>query len=314
MTAREQMLFIASRFHMDKALRHQTGNIEVENTFRDLLNELYGWQLVNTNFGSASADTLDLHDLQKRIAIQVTTTQSPAKIRKTLKGFQKHRSKYDKLLFLYPCTDKKTTTADFTAAAAGFAFDPKSDRMDFSDLLVRMQQLSREQQKRFLDLLIREAAPYAPPGLQFPMEMNTAAIVTIIQHISEMPADTLASDELKPDAERKLERFQPWREYLQQQFTLNRPAYLAVEAARVAVGYDSARATRCAIWLKLRSLRLLDENGQNARAAFDALVDYFDGVIKQQRTNNLDQNAICYYLADEMLRCNVFPNPDDVNV
>ncbi len=307
-TARELCCLMASRFQADKALRHTDGNIEVENTFRDLLNELRGWKLENTNFGSTSADTLDLHDPAARIAIQVTTSQTPEKIRKTLRGFQGHRANYDRLIFVYPAMTVSASKAHFAKEAAGFDFNAKRDRLCFTDLLTAMQALNREKQQRFLTLLHREAGPYAR-RLQLPVEQNVQAIVTVIQHISEAPVDVLATSEWTPDAQRKLQRFARWAEFLKRQFTRYRECYIAVAAAREAIGYDLARARRCGLWLQERSLRALEEQRMDAKAAFDSLTELFMKLIAEHTSVGADENAIRYYLADEFCRCNVFPNP-----
>jgi hypothetical protein len=143
------------------------------------------------------------------------------------------------------------------------------------------------------------------------MERNVQAIVTIIQHMSEAPMEDVTTNEWTPDAERKLQRFAQWAEFLKRQFTGNRECYVAVAAAREAIGYDLARARRCGVWLREESLRALQLNHMDARAAFDSLTDFFLKLISEHSGTGADQNAIRYYLADEFCRCNVFPNPTD---
>lgn len=308
--AKELLLLLSQQFAANRALKHQNANIEVENFFRDWLNSIYGWNLINANWKvRASSDSLDLEDRKTRIAVQVTTTQTPDKIRDTLNGFQaKHGAHFDRLLFVYPSWEITATSANVSKSAAGFPFDVKRDRLSLADLLKEIQNLQVERQNEVIALLQNELAPLARL-LQMPMERNVAAIIAIIRHISDEHPSPKASRELPPDAQRKLQRFAGHAEYLKRQWIGYIDCYKAIEAAREAVGYDAARALRCAAWLRNRSLDALDSANQDARLAFDKLVVEFRGFVGQAATAP-DDNAIRYYLADELLRCNVFPNPE----
>lgn len=307
-TAKELLQLLSQQFKADRALKHQNANIEAENFFRDWLNSIYRWSLVNANWKSnASSDSIDLEDLSQRIAVQVTTTQSPKKIRDTLEGFQStYGTHFDRLLFVYPSWEITEMSADVSKSAAGFPFDIKRDRLGLADLLKEMQGLEIDRQNAVVALLQKLLEPLAPL-LQFRMERNVAGIIDIIRHISDAEANPQASGELAPDAATKLDRFAEHAEYLRRQFIGYIDCYKAVEAAREAVGYDAARSLRCAAWLRNHSLDALDASGRDARLAFDSLVAHFRKLIEQ--TSSPDENAIRYYLADEFLRCNVFPNP-----
>lgn len=311
--AKELLQLLSQQFMATRALKHQNANIEVENFFRDWLNSIYGWNLVNANWkSSVSADSLDLEDRHQRIAVQVTTTQTPQKIRETLDGFQiKHGADFDRLLFVYPSWELTATSADVSKIAAGFPFDIKRDRFGLAELLKDMQGLKIDCQNAAIALLDKELAPLGRL-LGLPMERNVAGIIAIIRHISDEPASPQASRELPPNAAMKLQRFANHAEYLKRQFISYIECYKAVEAAREAVGYDAARSQRCAAWLRNRSLDALDSNNHDARFAFDTLVDEFRRWIGQAASAP-DDNAIRYFLADEFLRCNVFPNPEPLS-
>lgn len=61
-----------------------------ENVFRDLFNDSFGWKLANLNFDEKNIDSIDLGDDQNKIAIQVTSTVTSDKIKKTVEGFEKN--------------------------------------------------------------------------------------------------------------------------------------------------------------------------------------------------------------------------------
>ncbi|MCX6880820.1 MAG: SMEK domain-containing protein [Verrucomicrobia bacterium] len=237
--------------HANTALRHLDCNIEVENFFRDLLNLVFGWSLRNANWsGSVNQDSFDLEDRRNRIAVQVTSTTSAAKIRNTLESFiPSHRDDFDRLIFVYPSMTISSSSADFSKQLSGFGFNAASDRMGLGDILREIQNLKVGPQDAVIGLLRRELKPLGA-ALQMGVDRNVEVIISIIRYISEGTPSSEALPEMKPDAILKLTRFQEHAEFLKRQFTGYVGFYRAAEEARQAVGYDAVRALRCAAWLK----------------------------------------------------------------
>lgn len=305
--AKDWMVRLDCAFRANAVLRHLDANIEIEVFFRDFLNELFGWSLQSSNWsGQMYQDSFDLDDRSSRVAVQVTTTMTAKKIRNTFATFlSKHRGYFDRLLFVYPFVDKTSSSANFADLLNGFSFDPARDRLSLGDLLQAMQSLPVDGQSRALDLLRQELRPLGA-ALRLGVDQNVEAIIRIIEHISSgYPTTTVESN---PDASAKLRRFAVHADYLTRQYTLYVDCHRAVAEAREAVGYDAARALRCAAWLKERSLDALDSHGGNARLAFDGLVDLLRDQLHQQGSD-CEDSAMRYFLADEIGRCNVFPNP-----
>lgn len=292
------------------ACRRFDANIEAENFFRDLLNQLHGWSLANANWSiGPNHDSIDLEDRASRIAVQVTSTTNAAKIRSTLTGFLRSQSAcFDRLIFIYPCMAKGKSQAKFGPMPGGFDFDPSRDRMDLSDILRAIQNLESDPQEAIIRLLRRELKPLGA-ALQFGVEQNTATIIAIIREISTGQPSPDGVAEIKPDAALKLQRFRDHAAFLKRQFTGNIGIYRAAEEARKAIGYDAARALRCAAWLRNHSLTALEDHQGDARKAFDSMVGHFCGK-ERDAGRDFDENAVRYFLADELLRCNVFPNSE----
>lgn len=305
--AKDWLIRLGQEITANTSLRHLDANIEVETFFRDLLNLVFGWSLLSSNWsGPINQDSFDLDDRQLRLAVQVTSSTDATKIRKTLESFlRSHRSDFDRLVFVYPVLSKTESRANFGQTLAGFDFDPRRDRFDLRDLLRGIQHLSERQQSAVVSLLRRELKPLGA-ALQIGTDQNVQAITEILLYISAgMPT---AAPEEKPDAERKMQRFREHAEYLKGQYTAYVKYYRAVDEARGAVGYDAVRALRCAAWLQERSLTALEKHNSDARLAFDALVRL---LLKRVHAsgNDCDESAMRYFLADELIHCNVFPNP-----
>ena len=114
---------------------------------------------------------------------------------------------------------------------------------------------------------------------------------------------------MSPDQRRKLERFREHADFLLRQYTDNLGCHVRVAAAREAVGIDAVRALRLSSWLRTESIHALEDADGNARVAFDGLV----GRLLDEAKGNgsyAEKTAVAYFLADELTRCNVFPNEE----
>ncbi|MGH1337248.1 MAG: SMEK domain-containing protein [Aureispira sp.] len=75
-------------------------NVYAETTIARILNLLYDLELENANKGTASFPAIDLVDVENRVAIQVSSSNTSKKVKDTLKGFMKH-GMYEKFDTLY---------------------------------------------------------------------------------------------------------------------------------------------------------------------------------------------------------------------
>lgn len=293
-------------------LGHYDLNTEIEYIFREFLNAAYGWDLDNANdvFGK-NHEAFDLSSKSGAVCVQVTTTQDATKIRKTLGKFiPRYRDRFKRLVFVYPVLKLGKCRADFHKELHGYDFQAERDRLCFGDLHREAQKMPIDRQSDFLDLVLREVGPLAP-GLRLGTEPSVRLLITLISHMaSSGTPEELPRYDSRPDAVRKLARFQLHAAFLKRQFTQNQAYYLPMQQARDAVGIDAAHAPRIGLWLRKNSIDLLEEYGDDAKVAFNALVQHLL-TETHQSGRDADVTAVSYLLADEFFRCNVFPNPDE---
>ncbi|WP_422936269.1 SMEK domain-containing protein [Sinomonas sp. P47F7] len=74
----------------------------LEVLYREVLNLTRGWNLASTNFPSRNFPAVDLHDVGRRVAVQVTATCDNKKIVQTQDTFTRHglSARYDSLIFV----------------------------------------------------------------------------------------------------------------------------------------------------------------------------------------------------------------------
>lgn len=87
-----------SYISFNSQLNYHDINIFSENFMRDMLNILYGHRLVNHNFEYYNAPAFDLVSREEQLLIQVTSSNTPEKIRSTIKGLEELISKRYSLL------------------------------------------------------------------------------------------------------------------------------------------------------------------------------------------------------------------------
>lgn len=70
---------------------------------------------------------------------------------------------------------------------------------------------------------------------------------------------------------------------------------------------DEAQELITVLYLQDISMRFLDSADDDPMKALDALVDYFEEKLSKNK-KQYDRMAIKFYLINEMIKCNVFPN------
>ena len=96
-------------------------NIIAEDFYKDLL-KFYGYNLKNLNEVKKNADSIDLIDIENKIAIQVTSRNDTTKIHDTIEGFYKNPDYdgYNQLIMLLIGKSKlEYSKTDFTKNGFG---------------------------------------------------------------------------------------------------------------------------------------------------------------------------------------------------
>jgi len=124
-----------------------------ENFFRDLLNKIYGYQLINLNVEEKNCAGVDLGDTSNRLCIQVTASNTSKKIQDTLNLSRDHKrhEEYDRVVILI-VGFKKKYTKNFISSFS--SFNKGNDIWDINTLLEKISILSADQMQdivKFLD-------------------------------------------------------------------------------------------------------------------------------------------------------------------
>ena len=118
-------------------------NIAAEHFFERLLNQVYGYNLVNLNHSQLNAAAIDLADKNISLAVQVTSDRRASKIQKTLDKFVKHGlgTTYTSLKILL--IGKRTGTYSTVTIPDGVVFDGRTDVIDNKSLMQDIEKKRR---------------------------------------------------------------------------------------------------------------------------------------------------------------------------
>lgn len=308
--AKDLLCRLEASIRADKCLRHQDSHIELETFFRDVLNLVFDWKLADANTATQpNQDSFDLYDDVGKVAVQVTVTRSAAKIRKTLRTFiGTHDTAYDRLVFVYPVIEFNASRAPFSNELNGFDFDASRDCYGFGDILKNAQGFQIDKLEQFVELLRRELKPLGA-AIHLGVDQTLETLIAVIVHMSEnVPNGPVNVEELAPDQKTKLARFQEHSEYLLDQYRRNQELHVSIEQARDAIGYDTVRVAKIQNWLKSNSVEALADHNDDPMSAFRHLVHRLL-LNAHAQGNDAEETAVRFLLADEFIRCNVFPNP-----
>lgn len=147
--------------HLNSISLYDINNM-AENTACELLNAIFGYQLVNINSETPRHIAIDLGDKSNKIAYQVTSTKGSKKIRESLKKFfeNDYHKCYDDL-FVLILGQKQKKYPDFLFEE-DFNFDSSKHIIDFRDLLRSINYLPISKIKKIYQILIEENSGLEP--------------------------------------------------------------------------------------------------------------------------------------------------------
>lgn len=98
----QQLAWISATVELLNSLNLNSINVHAESFFCGLLNVVFGYQLHDLNATEMNYTSIDLGDEKNKIAIQVTSEKTSAKIKETLRKFaeKEYYKKYDRLIVL----------------------------------------------------------------------------------------------------------------------------------------------------------------------------------------------------------------------
>jgi len=141
-------------------------NIFFENFICELLNQCYGYQLMNLNKDKANFPGIDLGNSKTGLGIQITSTKTSAKVNAIIKITDNTKRVFDtyKALKIFVITSKQDCYSLTPFDTSKITFNWEKDILDFDDIYKASMYLSIEKQKLLADY-VHQQAPFVSEQL-----------------------------------------------------------------------------------------------------------------------------------------------------
>lgn len=306
----ERLTFLKTKVDLSKALNLTDINIHSENFYRDFLNLLYGYDLQNINIIEPNASAIDLGDKAKRIAFQVTSTADLSKTKKTVSFFISKNlySEYDRLVMLN-ITTKANHREKFVGDESTYQLNVKEDIWDMGEIVRDINDLKLDQIKKVHAFLKEEIKLTSDQVLV--KEIRT--FISLIGYLSDESQPSAGNGFIDaPDPDGKInKRFADYSNFLTKEYQdlyIEYGQVLADVIQQSDIGH--ARVRRLELHLKSNSDNILTECKGNAKEALGKLVEKYK-ILLSDNSIEYDESAIKFFLVDQIIRCNVFPNKEE---
>jgi hypothetical protein len=259
-----------------------------------------GFKFTNTNFESNNYAHIDLIDTVNNQAIQVTSQNDNVKIKESIDGFfAKPENKDFKLQILLISKDAKDYRTKF-----GNNFNQKEDVLDINRLLAIINNITEiETIKSIADFLNKNVLTERRKTECSEVE----TIMELINYLSLNKNRVIIGKAINVDPKSKIEnRFNEHSDYLKQQYSGLYAKYNGAFAEATSK-IDGVEAEIISDFLKDESDIILTKENNNPKLALHSLVELFYGKLSSNGVT-FDKQAIKFYLLDELIKCNVFPN------
>lgn len=274
-------------------------NVFAENFYRDFFN-LIGFKFNNTNFESNNYAHIDLIDTINKQAIQVTSQNDNIKIKEAIDGFfAKPENKDYKLQILLISKDAKEYRTKF-----GNNFKHKEDVLDIQRLLAIINDTKElETIKGIADFLDKNVLTERRKTECSEVETIMALIEFLSKDDNRIISDVI--DNVDPEF-KVFKRFSEHSEFIITQYKELCSVY-QVPLFESRKSIDGVTSIKISNYLKDESDIILTKENNNPKLALHSLIELFYGKLSSNGVK-FDKQAIKFYLLDELIKCNVFPN------
>lgn len=138
-------------------------NIHAEYFFRDFLNKLYGWNLVDANDERKNEPGIDLKDEERTLMVQVSATASVQKVKDSFAKASKVKYKAYRFYFLFLVGSASELRSKKFMVPDEFVFDARTDILDIDSLIARMMSEPFETKRELYELAQKHLAVLTQP-------------------------------------------------------------------------------------------------------------------------------------------------------
>jgi hypothetical protein len=153
----DNLALISSQIKLRAGLNLNDLNIYLEDFCKELLNNVYDYNLTNLNIERSNEPGIDLGDTSKKIAYQITSTNKLDKIKKTLEKSKDLSGKFETINILILQPKQKSYSLKNVKYSRLFKFSEKNI-IDFNDICRDIVTLDLDKLEKIYNRLKKETA------------------------------------------------------------------------------------------------------------------------------------------------------------
>lgn len=190
------LMVLASTINSKNKLFLTDDNKWSEVFFRDLLNDVCSYKLVNLNVKEANYAGIDLGDSTNRVCVQVTASNTSTKIQDALSTSDKYKryEEYDTPIILI-IGFKKNYSSIFVSKFSNF--DKDTCIWDIHTILKKISQLNSDQTKKLADFLDKELEGVVNIDPIELIDQDISAMIEVMYGYTQVNPDDLAQGSVK---------------------------------------------------------------------------------------------------------------------
>ena len=283
-------------------------HVHSENFYRDFLNLLFGYELVNLNTDNANVAAVDLIDGKNKLIIQVSATKSKRKINHSLTEVDVEKYKDFTFKFVSIARDASSLRTASFDVPQGILFDPPSGIYDVTSLLKYIQDLPIDDLVKVYEFIRKELGHVNEQGT---IDSDLTKVILILSR-ENLTADLGVRVDNEFEIVEKIEYnslTDESKELIQD---------LCIHQGRVDKIYSSfdkeGLNTSLFVLNKVRSIYRAYKSSLQGNALFQKIRDCVkQEIYNSPNRNDLSVDAIDYcadiIVVDAFIRCKIFENP-----
>lgn len=304
----EHLIVLAHRVKTRGKLNILDLHIHSENFYRDFLNLLYGWKLVNLNKVNQNVEAIDLIDSVNKIVIQVSSTNTKQKIESALGKDSMANYNGWAFKFISIACDAADLRTKTYANPHGLNFSPTSDIYDVDSLIREISGLTIDRLQEVEEFIRKELGS---DTASLVIESDLTRIITMLAQV-----DWLSSEPIKLDNEFQIDTKIDHNDLVKSRVVIKEYNIWQNSVRRIYSAFDAEGSNKSFfVMQKIRSFYLghcIELSGDDL---FDAVrQDVKTEIRKHALRGDLTEESIdiCsdVIVVDAFIRCKIFENPE----
>lgn len=284
-------------------------HIHSEYFYRDLFNLLYDWNLKNVNDENQNVEGIDLEDNIKHIIIQVSATNTKAKIQHSL---DKLNSYYNNYSFKFISIAKSTENIRDKSykVPQGISFDPITDIYDLDRILFEIKSFEIKKLELVYSFIWKELGKETSTQR---LESNITTIIKLLANTNLSVTNNNTPKAFDIDKKINFNRLKDAKAIIAQY-----KIYQAV-VNNIYVSFDKMGQNKSLFVLnRMHKIYLENAKNQQGDQLFNTILNELKKEVAQSANVNeltSDEIDMCVdiIVVDAFVRCKIFENPENYN-